>query len=428
MIQENQFESSGLGADRFGLARGLINLYVKKTLEKPELAHLYALQAEQHLRRLIRHDVSLTFAANCYQVKIAEETKEESDYPAVSNTNRRIEKVSPQEIQNPFLHISIKRIQALNLEYANKVIENRVLWQYFLNKYLRQYDLEITSSGGESRFLSISSKSFAPTINLNIKVSVIMSAYRAEKTLYKSAYSILNQMHSNIELIIINDASDDKTGEVAETLKKYDRRVRVLHNPRAFGPYVSRNRALAVATGDYVTCHDADDIAMPSRIGRQLHSIVANDVTSSTCQMLRLTDKGAITRRSMRPDSSSDGYSRLCHISGMHNINFFRREIGSWDCVNFGADTELLHRIERTRSGKIFHLNSVEYLAMDHADSLTRSKDFGLFSQEGMAIRAEYKKNWTSWHLSNNDLYLNFPQTSRLFAAPEKMISNFTGI
>jgi hypothetical protein len=65
---------------------------------------------------------------------------------------------------------------------------------------------------------------------------------------------------------------------------------------------------------------------------------------------------------------------------------------------------------------------------MDHADSLTRSKDFGLFSQEGMAIRAEYKKNWTSWHLSNNDLYLNFPQTSRLFAAPEKMISNFTGI
>lgn len=90
------------------------------------------------------------------------------------------------------------------------------------------------------------------------KVSVIIPAYNAELYLEQCVESILNQTYRNIEVIIINDGSVDKTGEIANRFKTIDERIIVIHN-RNKGVSASRNDGLQKSTGDYIVFVDADD-------------------------------------------------------------------------------------------------------------------------------------------------------------------------
>ena len=90
------------------------------------------------------------------------------------------------------------------------------------------------------------------------KVSIIIPAYNAELYLEQCVESILNQTYRNIEVIIINDGSIDKTGEIADRLKIIDERIIVIHNQNK-GVSASRNDGLQKSTGDYIVFVDADD-------------------------------------------------------------------------------------------------------------------------------------------------------------------------
>ena len=89
-------------------------------------------------------------------------------------------------------------------------------------------------------------------------VSVIIPAYNVELYLEQCVESILNQTYRNIEVIIINDGSIDKTGEIADRLKIVDERIIVIHNQNK-GVSASRNDGLQKSTGDYIVFVDADD-------------------------------------------------------------------------------------------------------------------------------------------------------------------------
>ena len=90
------------------------------------------------------------------------------------------------------------------------------------------------------------------------KVSVIIPAYNAELYLEQCVESILNQTYRNIEVIIINDGSIDKTGVIADNLKIIDERIIVIHNQNK-GVSASRNDGLQKSSGDYIVFVDADD-------------------------------------------------------------------------------------------------------------------------------------------------------------------------
>ena len=90
------------------------------------------------------------------------------------------------------------------------------------------------------------------------KVSVIIPAYNAELYLEQCVESILNQTYKNIEVIIINDGSTDKTSEISDRLNDKDDRIIVIHNQNK-GVSASRNDGLQKSTGDYIVFVDADD-------------------------------------------------------------------------------------------------------------------------------------------------------------------------
>lgn len=98
----------------------------------------------------------------------------------------------------------------------------------------------------------------------NALVSILMPAYNAEKFISESIESILNQDHSNWELLILDDASTDSTLEMIKTF--VDDRIKVLTHETNIGYLLSCNELFEKATGDFVTFLDADDTCEPNRI------------------------------------------------------------------------------------------------------------------------------------------------------------------
>lgn len=90
------------------------------------------------------------------------------------------------------------------------------------------------------------------------KISVIVPVYNAEKYLNRCVDSILNQTHTNIELILVNDGSVDNSGDICDLYTTKDARVCVVHKQNG-GLSSARNAGLAVATGEYVGFVDSDD-------------------------------------------------------------------------------------------------------------------------------------------------------------------------
>jgi len=86
-----------------------------------------------------------------------------------------------------------------------------------------------------------------------------MPVYKAEKYLPKSIESILGQTFTDLELILVDDGSPDRSGEICDSYAEKDKRVKVIHFTENKGVTVTRNTAMQQAMGRYITFADADD-------------------------------------------------------------------------------------------------------------------------------------------------------------------------
>ncbi|WP_318505200.1 glycosyltransferase family 2 protein [Bacillus sp. T3] len=93
---------------------------------------------------------------------------------------------------------------------------------------------------------------------MNQKVSVIVPIYNVEKYLNRCIKSILNQTYKNLEVILVNDGSLDKSGEIADSYSKMDKRIKVIHKENG-GLSDARNAGMKQITGEYTIFVDSDD-------------------------------------------------------------------------------------------------------------------------------------------------------------------------
>ncbi|WP_372623160.1 glycosyltransferase family 2 protein [Falsiroseomonas sp.] len=98
--------------------------------------------------------------------------------------------------------------------------------------------------------------------------SILVAAYRAEAHLAHALSSALAQTCREIEVVVVDDGSDDATFAVAEAFARRDPRVVALRHARNLGPAAARNTALAAARGRWLAVLDADDGLAPDRIER----------------------------------------------------------------------------------------------------------------------------------------------------------------
>lgn len=89
-------------------------------------------------------------------------------------------------------------------------------------------------------------------------VSVIVPIYKVEKYLPRCIESICNQSYSRLEIILINDGSPDKCGEICDEYASKDNRIKVIHKENG-GLSDARNTGIKNATGEYIAFIDSDD-------------------------------------------------------------------------------------------------------------------------------------------------------------------------
>ena len=90
------------------------------------------------------------------------------------------------------------------------------------------------------------------------EVSIIVPIYNAEKSIARCIDSILSQEYTDFELILCDDGSTDKSGQIIDEYREKDERIRVLHKENT-GVSDTRNQGIAVAKGKYIQFLDADD-------------------------------------------------------------------------------------------------------------------------------------------------------------------------
>jgi glycosyltransferase involved in cell wall biosynthesis len=107
-------------------------------------------------------------------------------------------------------------------------------------------------------------------------VSILMAAYNVEQYLADAAWSALHQSYTDLELIIADDGSTDRTAAVAEQIRRQDPdRVRVVTTTNG-GPSVARNAGIAVARGDIFAVLDSDDIWERDFLAEQMAILAAH--------------------------------------------------------------------------------------------------------------------------------------------------------
>ncbi|MEH2449532.1 MAG: glycosyltransferase family 2 protein [Nostoc sp.] len=99
---------------------------------------------------------------------------------------------------------------------------------------------------------------------MNPKVSVIIPSYNTEAYIAKAIESALEQTLTDIEIIVVDDGSSDKTVEVLKSFT--DQRLKVIVNQQNLGVSAARNRALRAAQGEWIAVLDSDDWYAPERL------------------------------------------------------------------------------------------------------------------------------------------------------------------
>ena len=95
---------------------------------------------------------------------------------------------------------------------------------------------------------------------MNPKVSIIVPVYKVEDYLDDTVSCLLNQTYTNLEIILVDDGSPDRCGEMCDSYAERDKRVKVIHKANG-GLSSARNAGVSVCTGSYIAFIDSDDVA-----------------------------------------------------------------------------------------------------------------------------------------------------------------------
>ncbi|MCM6879955.1 glycosyltransferase [Enterococcus faecium] len=123
-----------------------------------------------------------------------------------------------------------------------------------------------------------------------MKVSIVVPVYNVEKYLRKCVNSLLVQSHSDIEIILVDDGSTDKSGYICDTLALHDSRISVYHKKNS-GQSDARNLGLDNANGEWITFVDSDDYVTPDYIEFLLNLAIKNQADISIATYTYITPR-----------------------------------------------------------------------------------------------------------------------------------------
>lgn len=114
-------------------------------------------------------------------------------------------------------------------------------------------------------------------------ISIIVPCYGVELYLPKCIESIIHQTYTNLEILLVDDGSLDKSGEICDAYARSDCRINVIHKPNG-GLADARNVALDVAKGEWIICIDSDDFVSLDYVETLFHLVEKNQCKIGVAQ------------------------------------------------------------------------------------------------------------------------------------------------
>lgn len=116
-------------------------------------------------------------------------------------------------------------------------------------------------------------------------ISVIIPAYGVEKYIAQCLESVISQTYKNLEIIVVNDGTKDRSAEIAKDYAAKDSRIKV-YDFKNGGLSVARNRGLEIATGDYISYIDSDDWLDTKMYETLLEAAMKNEADMVKCGII----------------------------------------------------------------------------------------------------------------------------------------------
>ncbi len=198
-------------------------------------------------------------------------------------------------------------------------------------------------------------------------VSVIIPIYKVEKFLRECIDSVISQTYKNLQIILVDDGSPDKCGDICDDYASKDSRVSVIHKENG-GLSDARNAGIEIATGDYITFVDSDDSLDCDAIEYMYQNLVRENADLSVCQKYLVDEEGLrITDRFIYKDvtfndkySCMKGYLSTPLIGSVAWAKLYKREI---------------FNVLRFPKGKYNEDEFTTYLAIDLANVVVVGKE-----------------------------------------------------
>ena len=283
----------------------------------------------------------------------------------------------------------------------------------------------ISLSDGEGDPFSRLAANVSPQSVNGPLISVIMPMYKADHRADTSIRSILEQTWKNVELIIVDDGSPSKYQARLDFWEQSDSRVKVIRCAENRGAYTVRNIGLKHASGKWVTTQDSDDWSHPQRLEIQARYLQSKPNQIATwVQWLRVDQDLEVLHRR--------GPNNLQHnamVSIMFSREPVRREIGFWDEVRKGADSEFRRRMEIAFKQKIELASDVPLIMGLHQPESLSGNDIhrGYFDID----RLIYRKHWRQWHREiesgETSAYMPIRAQERKFPTPTSLLATTQG-
>jgi glycosyltransferase involved in cell wall biosynthesis len=168
-------------------------------------------------------------------------------------------------------------------------------------------------------------------------VSVIVPCNNRTYLLRECLESVLKQTYRNIELIVIDDASDEDIGTVVEEISHlYSRAIKYIRSPHNVGPGAARELGRQIATGEYISYLDSDDIWHEEKIETQVEMLQNRpDVGMSYCISTEFFTHATLAGGAIRKRSNEEFTEFLPHV-------LFARPWDTGACLWTRSSTELI--------------------------------------------------------------------------------------
>ena len=205
---------------------------------------------------------------------------------------------------------------------------------------------------------------------MRIEISVIMPVYNMVEYVGDAIESILNQTFSKFELIIIDDASTDGTDRVLYSYVDY--RIMIERNERNIGNYASRNKGIQKARGKYIAIMDADDIAIPTRLEKQISYLKIHPnvlAIGSDCIYIPINQKKSRAFTYLDIQIALLENNCFVHSSLMIRADILRQLHGYDEYYYYSSDYDLACRL--VLLGEVENLSDPLILYRWHASQIT---------------------------------------------------------